>query len=292
MRYSKVNIRKFKRSISVKEIIQYTMMFVLVTFMMLPLIYLVVTAFKPLKELFIYPPRFYVKDPTFDNFEELVIAMDSTVVPFTRYVFNSLFTTILSVGGSVIVCSMGAYAIEKHKPFGHKVIFTIIISALMFSPQVTQIPNYMVVQKLGLINTYWALIIPKLAVPMNFFLMKQFMTQIPNTYIEAARIDGAKEWHTFWKLIMPMAKAAWATLIVFSFVANWNDAFSPMVYITSQAMKTLPLALSTIAGGPGNIARVGATYAATLLTTLPTIIIFIMMQSKVIKTMAHSGIKG
>lgn len=213
-------------------------------------------------------------------------------MPFTRFVFNSLFTTAVTVFGTVIICSMGAFALEKYDLPWANTIFNIVVAALMFAPQVTQIPNYLIVNKLGLINTYWALIIPKLAVAYNFFLMKQFMEGVPNELLEAARIDGAKEFRIFWSMVMPMAKPAWATLIVFSFVSNWNDYFSPLVFITSQTMKTLPLALQTIQGGPGQVARSGAVAAATFLTVLPTILIFLFMQSKVMKTMAYSGIKA
>jgi ABC-type glycerol-3-phosphate transport system permease component len=212
-------------------------------------------------------------------------------VPFVRYIFNSVFTSSVTVFLTVIVSAMGAFSLVKYKPPGSNLIFMIILGALMFSPHVTQIPTYMVVNGLGLINTFGALIIPKLAVAYNFFLMKQFTEQLPDVLLEAARIDGAGEWYIFWKIVMPALRPAWATLIVFSFVANWNDYFSPLIFTTSQTMKTLPLALQTIAGGL-SIARAGAVGAATLLMTLPTIIIFTTMQAKVMETMVHSGIKA
>ncbi len=270
----------------------YLFMFVLVAFTSLPLIYMVSSAFKPLDELFLYPPRFFVRKPTLRNFSELLTTLDSTAVPFTRYVFNSLFTTIVTVMGTVIICSMGAFALEKYDLPWANTIFNIVVAALMFSPQVTQIPNYLIVNKLGMINTYWSLIVPKLAVAYNLFLMKQFMEEVPDELLEAAKIDGARDFRIFWTIVMPMARPAWATLIVFSFVSNWNDYFSPLVFITSQTMKTLPLALQTIQGGPGQVARSGAMAAATFLTTLPTILIFLFMQSRVMETMAYSGIKA
>jgi ABC-type glycerol-3-phosphate transport system permease component len=186
---------------------------------------------------------------------------------------------------------MGAYGMVKHKvPFAN-IIFLIIISALMFSPHVTQISNYMIVNSLGLVDTYLALIIPKVAVAFNFFLMKQFVEQLPDAYLEAARIDGASEFTIFTKIVVPYLKPAVATLTVFSFVNNWNDYFSPLVFITKQQLKTLPLALQSIGEG-GNVARAGAMAAATFLMTLPTIIVFSAMQKNVIQTMAHSGIKA
>ncbi|MEZ0537443.1 carbohydrate ABC transporter permease [Caldicellulosiruptoraceae bacterium PP1] len=283
---------KKKILLNTKWWIVYSFMLLLVLFTALPLIYMISTAFKPYDELFLYPPRFFVRRPTMRNFIELLTALDSSVIPFSRYIFNSLFTTCVVVILTVIVSSMGAFAIAKYKlPYGN-VIFNIIIAALMFSPHVTQIPNYLIVSKLGLLNTYWALIVPKIAVAYNIFLMKQFIEQIPDTYIEAARIDGAKDFKIFWKIIMPMCKPAWSTLIVFSFVSNWNDYFSPLIFINKQALKTLPLILQSLAGGPGQVARSGAMAAATFLVTMPTIIVFLIMQSRVMKTMAYSGIKG
>ncbi|HOJ11099.1 MAG TPA: carbohydrate ABC transporter permease [Clostridiales bacterium] len=270
----------------------YLFMLLLVAFTALPLVYMVSTAFKPIDELFIYPPQFLVRRPTLESFTDLFTALDSSVVPFTRYVFNSLFTTIIIVSGTVIISSMGAFAMGKYNLPGTGILFNIIILALMFSPYTTQIPSYMIVNKLGMINTYWALIIPKLAVAYNFFLMKQFSSQIPDALLEAARIEGATEWRIFWKIAMPILQPAWATLIVFSFVNNWNDYFTALIFTSSQVMKTLPLALQTIAGGPGAIARSGASAAATFIVTLPTILIFTIMQAKVMKTMAYSGIKA
>jgi len=283
---------KHQVKFSFNWLVVYLFMGGLVFFTSLPLIYMISTAFKPYDELFLYPPRFFVRKPTLRNFYELLTALDSSTIPFTRYIFNSLLTTCVTVALTVIVSSMGAFALAKYKiPFGNT-IFNIIIAALMFSPHVTQIPNYIIVSKLGLLNTYWALIIPKIAVAYNIFLMKQFIEQIPDTYLDAARIDGASDFKIFWKIIMPMAKSAWSTLIVFSFVSNWNDYFSPLIFINKQALKTLPLILQSLAGGPGQIARSGAVAAATFLVTMPTIIVFLIMQSRVMKTMAYSGIKG
>lgn len=284
--------KRFHIKLSFGEFLVYIFMIMLVAFTSLPLVYMAVTAFKPLDELFVYPPRFFVRNPTLQNFYDLLTALSGSVVPFTRYLFNSLFTTTVIVFGTVLVSSMGAFALVKYKPAGSKFIFAVIIAALMFSSHVTSIPSYLVVSSLGIVNTYFALVIPKLAVAYNFFLMKQFAEQIPDVLLEAARIDGAGEFKLFWKIAMPILKPAWSTLIVFSFVGNWNDFFTPLIYITSQAMKTLPLALQTISGGPGVVARSGSLGAATLLTTLPTLIIFTVMQGRVMKTMVHSGIKA
>jgi ABC-type glycerol-3-phosphate transport system permease component len=268
----------------------------LVVFTALPLIYLVSTALKPMDELFIFPPRFLVRKPTLSNFSDLVVAMSGSTVPFLRYVFNSVFTTVIIVVITVIISAMGAYGLVKHKSPGMGVIFPIVIAALMFSTHITQIPNYLVVNGLGIVNTYWALIVPKLAVAYNFFLMKQFIEQTPNELLHAARIDGAGEWVTFWRIVMPSIKPAWATLTVLSFVLNWNDFISPLIFTSSEAMKTLPLAMQTIGqsigGGQVVVARAGAVAACTLVITAPTVILFMIMQTRVMETMVHSGIKA
>ncbi len=267
----------------------YIVMLALVAFTALPLVYVVVTAFKPLDELFVYPPRFYVKNPTTQNFSDLVVSLGSSTVPFTRYIFNSILITVVVVVLTVIVCSLAAYSLVKFKPKGGKVLFDLILVALMFSPHVTKIPSYLIINGLNMVNTYWALILPSIAVAYNCFLMRQFIQQYPDELIEAARIDGAGEFKIFIKMVMPALAPAWSTLVVFSFVSNWNDYFSPLIYITSQAMKTLPLALKTIGTG---IARAGAMNAASLLTAAPTIILFTIMQGHVMETMTYSGIKG
>jgi ABC-type glycerol-3-phosphate transport system permease component len=187
---------------------------------------------------------------------------------------------------------MAAYVLEKLRVPGSSVFFTIIIASLMFVPHVTAIPTFMIVSKLGMVNTYWALIIPKLAIPMNLFLIKQFISQIPDPLLEAARMEGAGEMRNYWSIVMPIAAPAWATLIVLSFTACWNDYFSALIYVQNQALYTLPRALQSIAGGMGNIVRSGAVAAATLFIILPTVLIFVLMQSKVMSTMSYAGIKG
>lgn len=282
--------RRLKR-LSPGWIVTYICMIALVCFTALPLVYMVSSAFKPLNELFIYPPRFFVQNPTLKNIKDLFSSMDSSVVPFSRYLFNSIFCTVATVLGTIFISSTGAYALTKLPIKGKGLIFSLILAALMFAPQVTQIPNYMVVNALRMINQYTALIIPKIAAAYSIFLMKQYMEQIPDTLLEAARIDGAGEWRIFGSIMMPMVKPAWATLVVLTFVSNWNDYFTPLIFIQKQAMKPLPLALQSLAGAAGSITRSGVVAAAVFLTTVPVIAIYLFMQAKVMKTMAFSGIK-
>lgn len=177
---------------------------------------------------------------------------------------------------------------------GGKFLFAVIVAALMFSPQVTQISTYLVVNKLHMVNTYWALILPKVATAFYFFLLKQFVEQLPDAFLEAARIDGASEWHIFWHIVMPFLAPAWATLAVLTFVSNWNDYFTPLIFITDEPLKPLSLVLQTISSDGGAVAtlsRAGAMSAATFLTVIPPVLLFIVMQKRVMDTMVYSGIK-
>ncbi len=283
----------FKRRRDQAGITTYLGLTLLGGFMLMPLVYMVSTAFKPLEEMFLYPPRFFVRTPTLQNFSELLVAINGLTVPFSRYFFNSLFVTVCVTGGSVIISSMAAYPLAKYPRMpGAKLFFNIVIATLMFAPEVTQIPRYLIVNQLGLVNTYAGLILPMLAGSYGMFLMKQFMEQLPVEIIEAAKVDGASEWTIFWKMIMPLVRPAWITLILLSFISTWNDYFTPLVFTRSEQMKTLPLVLSTLGGGPGIVARTGAVAAASLIVTLPTLLLFLFLQKYVMETMAHSGIKG
>ena len=289
-------LHKYMASYKTKKvgssIIIYTIMIILVLFTALPLIYMISTAFKPMNELYEFPPKFLVRTPTLRNFSTLMLSLSSSTVPFSRYVLNSAIITSITVFGTVFVSTLGAYGMVKHNPPGMKKLFNVVVATLMFSPYVTQIPRYLVVDALGLMNSYSAIILPSIAVSYNFFLIKQFVEQFPNDLLEAARIDGAGEMRIYSKIVMPALKPAWATLVVFTFVSSWNDYFSPLIYLNKQAMKTLPLSLNTISGGGSSIGRAGAVAAATFLMTVPTVIIFTLMQRKVMETMVHSGIKG
>lgn len=280
--------------VGIKRSVVTVFMIFLVAFTALPLIYIVNAAFKPLDELFLFPPTFFVKHPTGKNFRDLVISLGSSTVPFLRYVFNSVFVSLCVVVGTVIISSTAAFALSKLELPFKAFWFNLIISALMFSNHVTTIPRYLVIESMGLYNSYTALILPQIAVAYNVFLMKQFLDQYPDQIMEAAHIDGAGDFLTFIKIVFPGQKPVVATMVVLTFVSCWNDFFSPLVYTSSQTMKTLPLALQTISGGAGasSVSRAGAVSAASLLMILPVIIIFTLMQGKVMETMTQSGIKG
>ena len=255
---------------------------------MLPLVYSVSQAFKPLDELWTYPPKFFVRSPTFRNFKDLFGLLGSNWMPFSRYLFNTVFISVVGTVGHIIVASMCAYALSKHDFMGKKVIFNIIVFSLMFSSVVTQVPNFLIMTKLKLINTYGALIIPALGSSLGLYLMKQFMdSSIPDTLLEAAKIDGSSEWRIFWRIVMPLVKPAWLTLVLFSFQGLWNTGATAL--IQTESLKTLNYAMNQILAG--GIARSGASAAATLVMMIVPITVFIVTQSNIVETMATSGMK-
>ena len=258
-------------------------------FFALPLVYAINAAFKPLDELFIYPPKLFVRNPTTDNFSDLFLLLNKTgVVTFTRYMFNSIFVTAVGTAGHILVASMAAYVLAKYRFPGSRLFFSAVTVALMFTGYVISIPRYLIMANLGLINTYLAVIVPAFASPMGLFLMKQFMeSSIPDVLIEAAKIDGAKEGKIFVSIVMPLVKPAVLTLMIFSIQGLWNDAGTTFLY--KDELKMLPFALQTVAAG--GVARTGAGSAATLFMMILPLICFILAQSNIVETMASSGIK-
>ncbi len=274
------------------QIILTILLSLLAVFMLLPIVFIFMQAFKPLSELFLYPPRFYVMNPTLQNFSQLLVSVDVAVVPVVRYLFNSVLTTILSVLTVVVVSTMVAYTLSKHNFIGRQMILDMIILALMFAPQAVLIPRYIIVQRLGLIDSYLAHVLPLVAAPVSVFLFKQFVDQVPDDLLAAARIDGASEWHILFKMIIPICRPAVSTIALLTFQSAWNTLEPSIYYIENEAMRTLPFFLGTLTSGlANNVAGQGAAAAAGLLVFLPNLIFFLIMQSRVIQTMAYSGLK-
>lgn len=256
--------------------------------MMVPMIYTVCTAFKPSDELFKFPPSIFVTNPTIMNFYSLSSLLKESWVPFSRYIFNSVFISGVGTAGNVILSSLAAYRIAKFDFPGKKVYFQIVTMSLMFSAAVTAIPNFIIMTRLHMVDTYWAIIIPACGSSLGLFLMKQFMEQmVPDALIEAAQIDGASEWCIFSKIVMPVVKPAWLTLIIFSFKDIWNNNGANLIF--SENIKPLPSALSNIVAG--GVARAGASAAVALILLIPPVLVFIFSQSNVLETMSTSGMK-
>lgn len=256
--------------------------------MALPLVYTIGNAFKPLSELWLFPPPLLPQNPTFRNFTDLFVLLQNSWVPVSRYLFNTIMITTVGTVGQVFLASMCAYPLAKHTFPGKKWIFSLIVASLMFNASVTGIPNYLTMVRLGWIDTYWSIIIPAVGSSMGLYLMKQFMeTSIPDALLEAAKIDGANEAQIFCRIVLPNVKPAWLTLTIFSVQGLWNMGSS--IYIYSEDLKTFPYAISQIL--TGGIARAGVGSAVTVIMMLVPIGVFVLTQSNVVKTMSTSGMK-
>ena len=264
------------------------LLFVFGAFMFLPMFYAFCQALKPLDELWMFPPRFFVRNPTFKNFSDLFRLMSTSYVPFSRYIFNTAFVSIAGTFVHLFLASMAAYSLTKINFPGRHVMFKMIQLSLMFHATVTAITNYITMSALGWVDTYWSLIIPAFGSTLGLYLMRQFMdSSVPDSVLESARLDGAREISIYWKIVMPMVKPAWLTLIVYSFQGLWNSGTS--IYIYSEELKTFNYAIQQILAG--GIVRSGASAAATVIMMLVPILVFVVSQSNIIETMASSGLK-
>ena len=261
---------------------------ILGAFMFLPMVYAISQAFKPLDELWMYPPRFIVRNPTLKNFSDLFTLMNDSWVPFSRYIFNTVFTTIMGTFGHLFIASMCAYALAKIKFPGGKFVFKTIRMSLMFSSTVGGITSFMIMTALHLVDSYLAIIIPAWGATMGLYLMKQHMeSTVPDTVLESARLDGASEIRTYWTIAMPMVKPAWLTLIILSFQGLWQQGAS--IYIYSEQLKSINYAIGQIMAG--GIKRSGASSASGVLMMMVPITVFVISQSNIIETMGSSGMK-
>lgn len=256
-------------------------------FMVLPIYLTVVMSIKPVEELFIFPPKLYAIRPTLDNFSEMFADLNQNRVPFSRYVFNSIFVTTTVTIAQCIFASMAAFVLAKCRFPGSKIINSIIVVALLYQSNVIYIMQYMVMAKLNMIDSYLALILPSIASPMGLFLMRQSISQVPDAMIEAAKVDGAGLFRICWQIVMPNQKPALMTLIIFAFQAAWNIQAGTVVF--REQYKTLPTVVTQAAAA--GLAKAGVAMAAAVFMLVPPIIVFMIAQKNVIETMAHSGIK-
>jgi len=259
----------------------------------LPIVFIIFHAFKPMEELFAFPPKFITLHPTLDNFRKLFKASRSAGIPLSKYVFNSIFITLATVLGSLVFSTMAAYSLSKLKYKGRLTMLKINEVALMFVSVAVMIPRYLVVNKLGLIDTYWAEILPLIPLPVALFLIKQFTDQVPDSLIEAAYVDGAKEWQIYTRIIIPLTKPAIATAAILVFQQVWTNLEASNYYINDDSLKTLSFYMNTLTSTTttNTVAGQGIAAAASLIMFLPNLILFCILQKNVMNTMAHSGIK-
>lgn len=254
--------------------------------MVVPLFYAIIQSLKPLDELFAFPPCFFVRRPTLDNYTTLFELVANMRVPFSRYMFNSVFITLITTAGCVLLASMAAYPLAKYK-LKVSWLFELVVLTLLFSTVVLSLPQYVIMARLHMINTYWVYIIPNLATPLGLFLMKQFMEGVPMALIESARIDGASHKLIFFRIVMPQVKPAWMTLMLFTFQSVW--AQQPLNMVFDEQLKLINMAFTNVIAA--GISRIGPSMASAVVLMLPLLLVFIMTQSNVIQTMSSSGIK-
>ncbi len=269
----------------------YLMLAPMVLISILPILYIVFTAFKPIGELFAYPPKFITLRPTFDNFRKLFEASEDTIFPLSMYLFNSIVSTAAVVLIGSIIAVAAAYALSKKRFRGRNAIFKMNTLSMMFVATAVSIPRYLIIKEVGLIDNFWANIIPMLATPVGVFLLKQFVDQLPDAVIEAARIDGANDYQIIWNIVLPLVKPALATVAILLFQNAWNAMEASKMFINTESLKTFAFYMNTLSNSGNGVAGVGISAAASLLMFLPNVVLFILMQSKVMNTMAHSGMK-
>lgn len=256
-------------------------------FMALPIYLMIVMSVKPTEELFVFPPKFWTLRPTLENFNDMFESVRRNRVPFSRYIFNSVFVTASVTFLQCVFVSMAAFVLAKCRFPGSRLINGIIVAALLYQSNVIYIMQYMVMAKLDIINTLWALILPAVASPMSLFLMRQSIKQMPDAIIEAAKVDGAGLFRICWQVVMPNQKPAFMTMIIFAFQASWNIRSGSLVF--DEQYRTLPTAVEQAASS--GMATAGIAMAAAVFVLIPPMIVFILAQKQVIETMAHSGIK-
>lgn len=258
---------------------------IMAIFMFLPMWYTIINSFKPLAELSLTPPRFYVIAPTFKNYIDLFTNINATWVPISRYIFNTIFISVASTVGCLILGSLSAYSISKIRFPGYNIVMNLIVYSLMLSSTVTGVANFFVYVWLGWLNTYTISIVPVWASTLGLYLMKNFIDDgISDEMIEAARIDGAGEFYIFLRIAMPLVKPAWLTLIITTFQSVWNSGAS--AYVWSEQLKTFNSAITTITQ-----ASSGAGTAAMVLMMIVPVTVFVVSQSNIVETMASSGMK-
>lgn len=269
------------------DIAIFILLFLLGLFMLFPIYLSVVQSIKPTEELFMFPPKLYVMAPTDQNYVDLLNTASNMWVPFSRYIFNSVFVAVVVTVTQLLFSSSAAYALAKARFPGQKMLNKVIEIALLFTSTVTFIMQYMVMAAMGIIDTYFAITLPFIATPMGLFLMRQFMGQIPDSIIEAAKLDGAGHWRTCWQIVMPNVKPAWLTLMIFAFQGAWQITGYSFIY--NEALKPIPTVMQQISAA--GIARAGVAAAAVVITMIPPMLVFVFCQSNVLETMASSGLK-
>ena len=283
---TKVNPKKFDRT----QIPLYVYLLPLAALMGAPIIYIVCHAFKPMDELFAFPPKFFVSNPSGINFTNLFQQAAGSSIPFSRYVFNSVVVTLAVLILSILISTMAAFALSKMKFRLKGPMMEINNLALMFVATAVIIPRYLTISFTGILDTWLAHILPLIAMPVCLFLIKQFMDQVPDSLLEAAQLEGAGSFTIYLKIILPMVKPAIVTGCILTFQQVWNNTETSSLFMSNDSLRTLAFYMNTLSG-VGRVEGQGIAAAAALIMFVPNLVFFIISQSAVMNTMAHSGLK-
>ena len=282
LQYKRYTRSKFVSAIFVVFLLAFGLVCVL------PLIYCVATSLKPLDEILIFPPRFFVRRPTIANYTLLPSLLSKLKVPLSRYVFNTVFITIVGTITHILAAAAAAFFFSKCKKKWVGIVFLMVQFSLLYNGTTLGVPQYIIFSKMGIIDTYWVYILPHIPSAMGVFLMKQYMDgSVPDSLLEAARIDGAGYPLIFWKIVMPMVKPAWLTLLLYAFRDMWATQSATTIF--TESLKTLPAAMSQITNA--GVARTGSAMATTVILMIPPILVYLISQSNVMETMSNAGMK-
>jgi len=283
---TKVNPKKFHKN----QIPFYLYLIPVAVFMGAPIVYIINHAFKPMDELFAFPPKFFVSNPSLINFRNLFQTAAGSSIPISRYIFNSFIVTVAVVLLSIIISTMAGFALSKMKFKLKNTIFEVNNLALMFVATAVTIPRYLTINAVGILDTYWAHILPLIAMPVCLFLIKQFMDQVPDSLLEAAQLEGAGAFRIYWKVILPLTKPAIATGAILAFQSVWTNVETSNLFTSSEGIRTLSFYMNTLSG-VGTVQGQGMAAAAAMIMFVPNLLLFVVMQSSVMNTMAYSGMK-
>ncbi len=282
-----INSIRFERT----QLKFYIVLLPFLVVVILPIIYIVCSAFKPMEELLAYPPKFFTYRPTLENFTKLFEASDNTAFPMSLYLFNSVTVTIAVVIFGMLFSAAAAYALSKLHFKGRELISKVNTVSMMFVATAVSIPRYLIIKYVGLLDTFWINIVPLLATPVVVFLLKQFIDQVPDTLIEAAKMEGASDYRILFRIIMPIIRPALATSTIVLFQNAWNNTEASNLFINRDSLKTFAFYMNSLSMSENGVAGLGLAAASALIMFVPNIVLFMLMQSRVMNTMAHSGLK-
>jgi multiple sugar transport system permease protein/sn-glycerol 3-phosphate transport system permease protein len=255
---------------------------------LLPFAWMITTSLKAQGDVYLYPPRWIPRPPHWSNYHEVL-----DVVPFWRFAANTAIIVGSVMFGTVLSCSFAAYGFARLRAPGRDVIFILILATMMLPATVTLVPTYIAFNKIGWIDSFRPLIIPAFfGNPFYIFLLRQFYMSLPKELEESARLDGASNFRIWWSIMVPLSKPALATVAVFTFVATYNDFFGPLIYLSSESKRTIAVALSYFSGSPRTGPQMHLLMAMTLISIIPSVLIFMFAQRLFIRGIATSGLKG